>query len=111
MIFQVPETIPVAPVETLPNDEYSGLPAGWNEVNPVPLPDIQTPSAPLTDAEIENAHNWLTDFSFWASVQSGLAFWFAAAAHVAEINETLTGILLGMSLLAVLGYVIWRWGI
>ena len=98
-------------VETLPQDEFSGLPAGWNEVNPVPLPDIQTPSAPLTDAEIDNAHDWLTDFSFWASVQSGLAFWFAAAAHAAEINETVTELLLGMSLLAVLGYVIWRWGI
>lgn len=109
--FQVPETIPEKPAETLPNDEYSGLPAGWNEINPVPLPDIQTPSSPLTDAEIENAHDWLTDFSFWASVQSGLAFWFAAAAHAAEINETVTEILLGMSLLAVLGYVIWRWGI
>ena len=99
------------PVPTLPNDEYSGLPAGWNEINPVPMPDIETPSAPLTDAEIENAHDWLTDFSFWASVQSGLAFWFAAAAHAAEINETVTELLLGMSLLAVLGYVIWRWGI
>lgn len=98
-------------IETLPVDDYSGLPDGWNAVDPVPLPDIQTPSAPLTDAEMEDAHNWLTDFSFWASVQSGLAFWFAAAAHVAEINETLTGILLGVSLLSVLGYVLWRWGV
>lgn len=98
-------------IETLPNDEYSGLPAGWNEINPVPTPDIETPTAPLTDAEIEDAHDWLTDFSFWSSVQSGLAFWFAAAAHVASIDETLTGILLGVSLLSVLGYVIWRWGI
>lgn len=98
-------------VETLPVDDYSGLPEGWNAVDPVPLPDIETPSAPLTEAEVQDAHDWLTDFSFWASVQSGLAFWFAAAAHVAEINETLTGVLLGVSLLSVLGYVLWRWGI
>lgn len=98
-------------IETLPNDEYSGLPAGWNEINPVSLPDIQTPSAPLTEAEIQNSYYWLTNFNFWTSVQNGLRFWFAAAVHVAAIDTALTGILLGVSLLSVLGYVLWRWGI
>lgn len=96
-------------VETLPQDEYSGLPAGWNEVNPVPLPDIDTPALPVDGSE--DFAESIDGLQFLSTFRDGLGFWARAVSWVCEQFPLAARVLLALGLLGLLAFIFWRWSL
>lgn len=96
-------------LDTLPQDEYSGLPAGWNEVNPVPLPDIVTPTLPLDGSE--DFAQSIDGLQFLSAFRDGLGFWARAVSWVCEQFPLAARVLLALGLLGLLAFIFWRWSL
>lgn len=96
-------------VETLPQDEYSGLPSGWNEVNPVPLPDIDTPALPVDGSE--DFAESVNGLQFLSAFRDGLGFWARSVSWVCEQFPLAARVLLALGLLGLLAFIFWRWSL
>lgn len=96
-------------IETLPNDEYSGLPAGWNEINPVPLPNIDTPALPVDGSE--DFADSVEGLQFLSTFRDGLGFWARAVSWVCEQFPLAARVLLALGLLGLLAFIFWRWSL